>query len=592
MPPHDRPAGKRPTARRFAAADRIGRILSAPFRALAYPFRPRVRRGTVLELDLEEGFVEVSPESPLGVMRARKKAVLRDVVEALHRAAGDERVTALIARVGGGPLGLAQVEEVREAVAAFRRSGKPALLFSETFGDNGPGHAHYYLATAFDEIYLQPSGELGLGGILIDAPFVKRLLDKLEVRPRLDHRHEYKNYKNVFTEEGFTEPHREATQAYVDSTYGLLVDAIARGRGLDAESVRESIARGPLLADEALEARLVDGLGYRDEVYARLEKRLDRKVRYLYHHAYLRRAGRPFRRGRRIALIYGVGQVRRGESEHNPLTGAAVMGSRTVAAAFRAAVADDRVEAILFRVDSPGGSYVASDTIWRETVRAREAGKPVIVSMGNVAGSGGYFVAMDAHRIVAQPSTVTGSIGVVAGKMVTRELWERAGVTFDDVRAGGEGTVWSSLHDYSEAEWDRLQTILDRVYDDFTAKAAAGRRMSRERVHELARGRIWSGVDAQRLGLVDELGGFLTALRLAREAADIPLDADVELKVFPRKKPLLERLRGKKPTSSEREALAAVATGLEVLRPVLREARRAGLLGSSGELMTPGWWAD
>jgi protease-4 len=218
------------------------------------------------------------------------------------------------------------------------------------------------------------------------------------------------------------------------------------------------------------------------------------------------------------------------------------MGSDTVAGAFRAAIEDKKVKAILFRVDSPGGSYVASDTIWREVVHARKAGKPVVVSMSGVAGSGGYFVAMHADKIVAQPGTITGSIGVLAGKFITTNFWDKVGISWDEVHTSTNAAMFTGLQDYTPEQWAKFQQWLDRIYEDFTDKVADGRHLPKERVLEIAKGRIWTGEDAKALGLVDELGGFDTALRLAREAAGISAAAEIRLKEFPPKKTLLARL--------------------------------------------------
>ncbi|HSB60372.1 MAG TPA: signal peptide peptidase SppA, partial [Vicinamibacteria bacterium] len=262
-------------------------------------------------------------------------------------------------------------------------------------------------------------------------------------------------------------------------------------------------------------------------------------------------------------------------------------GSDTVTEAFRAAAADEDVKAILFRVDSPGGSYVASDAIWRETVRARKAGKPVIVSMGNLAGSGGYFVSMAADKIVAQPATITGSIGVLGGKMLTSGFWDKVGLSWDDVHTSAHGTFWTGTHDYSPAEWARFQAWLDRIYQDFTRKVADGRKLPLEKVLEVAKGRIWSGEDAKALGLVDELGGLPTALRLARQAAGIPEKEGVRLQVYPRpKEPLELLLRGGR-ESSEPVAVRASLRAVEALRPAVRRLRALGLLHPPGVLTTP-----
>ncbi|MGH9650291.1 MAG: signal peptide peptidase SppA, partial [Terriglobales bacterium] len=271
---------------------------------------------------------------------------------------------------------------------------------------------------------------------------------------------------------------------------------------------------------------------------------------------------------------YGSGGVERGKSGFNPLTGDFTMGSDTVAAAFRAAIDDQDVKAILFRVDSPGGSYVASDTIWREVERARKAGKPVIVSMGDLAGSGGYFVAMSADKIVAQPGTITGSIGVLGGKMLTSGFWDKIGISWDEVHAGANATMWTGTHDYSPAEWQRFEGFLDRIYSDFTTKVAAGRKLTKEEVLKIAKGRIYTGEDAKAIGLVDELGGFDTALRLAKQAAKIPDSEEVKLRTYPRPRTLGEVLLafGKRDddVAAESAATEAAVRALETIQPLAR----------------------
>ncbi len=272
----------------------------------------------------------------------------------------------------------------------------------------------------------------------------------------------------------------------------------------------------------------------------------------------------------------------RGKSSGNPLTGGQTMGSETVAKAIRTAVEDDDVAAILFRVSSPGGSYVASDTIWREVVLAKKAGKPVIVSMGDVAASGGYFVAMPADKIVAQPGTITGSIGVLAGKMVTPAMWEKVGLTFDQVEVGANANMWNASRSFSPAEWARFNAWLDRIYDDFTSKVAEGRKLPKEKVLEIAKGRVWTGEDAKALGLVDELGGYATALKLAKAAAKIPAGEKVKVAVFPRERNPFESLAARMSGEEEDESsFTAFVKLLEPLRPALRQIeaeQRKGVL--------------
>jgi protease-4 len=542
----------------------------------------------ILEVDFEKPLAEYVPADPLALALMREVTTVRDVVEALERASKDERVLGLVAKIGSAPMGLAVIQEIRDAVTAFTNNEKFAVAYAETFGEFGPGNGAYYLATAFDKIYLQPSGDVGLTGLMYELPFVRGTLDKLRMKPRIDHRKEFKSAKNMFTETEFTEAQREAMETLMNSQFGQIARAIVKTRKVTEEELTAMIDRAPLLGEEAVKAKLVDGLLYRDEVYEKVKSGAE-GVKLLYLGKYLNRAGRPHKDGPTIALIYGVGGVRRGPSEYDALSGSLSMGSETVAAAFREAVANKDVKAIVFRVDSPGGSYVASDTIWREVVNAKEAGKPVVVSMGNVAGSGGYFVAMSATKIVAQPGTVTGSIGVLAGKMLTREFWQdHMGITWDDVRTNKNATLWSGRHDYSAEQWQKLQDLLDRVYEDFTAKVTKGRQMEKEKVLEVAKGRIWTGEDAKERGLVDELGGFDVALRLARTEAGLKPDAAIKLAVYPRPKKLIETLLKRGPDSSEPGAeIAAANQVLQTIRPLYEMAREIGLVEEQGVLRMP-----
>jgi protease-4 len=540
--------------------------------------RHHVKDGTVLQIDFADGVVEYYPHSIRDVFVVPPVTV-RDVVDALGRAAADDRVTALVARVGDARLGLASFQEIRDAVLAFRASGKQAIALAETFGEFGPGNGAYFLATAFDEIALQPSGDIGLTGLSSETPFVRGALDKLGVKPRLDHRREYKSAMNVFTETGFTAPHREASERVLESQFSQIVRGIAEGRGLSEDAVRALVAKAPLSSDEARAAKLVDKVAYRDEVWDALRKPDGKLPPRLGIGSYLARAGRAADdEGDVVALIYGVGSVHRGRSSWGMLSNEPTMGADTVAAAFRAAVDDDDVRAILFRVNSPGGSYIASDTIWREVLRARRKGKPVVASMGDVAGSGGYFVAMGADRIVAQPGTVTGSIGVLAGKMVTGALWSRLGVEWGDLDTGPNASMWSPTKDYTDAQWQRLQEFLDRIYADFVDKAADGRALPRERMQEIARGRIWSGEDAKELGLVDELGGFPVALRAIRELAGIAPDGAVRLRVFPRTRSPLELALARITGGEEDDEASLAAPADNILTQVRRVPEVRALL--------------
>ncbi len=556
---------------------------------------PPVPEKTVLTLDLDRSVPEIgsgglTPWSGLG----KTRPALWEAVAAIERAAEDERVVGLVARVGASDMGLARTQELRDAVQAFRRSGKPAYAFAESFGDFGPGNAAFYLAAAFEKIYLQPSGDVGLTGLLAQSYFLKGTLEKLDVQFRMSQREEYKGVRDRFTDSGFTAAQREAVTRILESLTEQLTAGIAEGRGLSRDEVRALMQQAPFPAREALEARLVDGLLYRDEVDELVRETLGKDIAFLSLSRYRRRLEAGDGDAATVALIHGLGQVHRGSSRHRAFTGRDSMGSDSIARAFRRAADDDEVKAIIFRVDSPGGSYVASDVIRREVLRARRRGKPVIVSMGDVAGSGGYFVAAPADRIVAQPATLTGSIGVAGGKVVTRGLWEKLGVSWDQVAGNTNATFWSAIEDYDPVQRARLEGLLDTVYDDFLSKVAEGRNLTREQVSAAAKGRVWTGADAREHGLVDDLGGYAATLAAVREVAGIAPDAAIRLRPFPRRKSTLrllaEQLTGEGDAEIGIPARDLLSGTLERLGPPAGWARSAGLAGRRGllEMAVPG----
>src|SRR5580658_2086115 len=555
--------------------------------------RQRQTAPLILELDLTDGVPEGPATDPLSAVMSIRKVRLTDVLDGLRRARHDDRVRALVTKVGGGRIGLARMQEIREAIAEFRASGKLTVAWAETFGEFTAGNLPYYLATAFDRVWLQPSGALGLTGVAVEQLFLHDALAKVGIGFQSAKRYEYKSAADNLTERGFTGPAREATERLAASVVEQLTAAIAERRGKTVEDARALLDRGPFLAADALAEGLVDELGYRDQVYRAVRKETGKGAilqyvgRYQRVHALTQRARRlPNPRERFVAVIYATGPIRQGRSSRGPVGGGA-MGSDTVAAALRSARSDDRVRAVLLRVNSPGGSAVASDTIWREVVRIRTAGKPVVVSMGDVAASGGYFISMAADVIVAQPGTLTGSIGVILGKPVFADALDRAGIATDSVAEGARATMFAPTHPFTQDEWDRINTWLDAIYRDFTQKVAQGRRMPVDRVHELARGRVWTGADAAENGLVDELGGMTAAAEIARLRAGLP--ATARLRVYPRLTPL-DQLRP--PESSEARPAAAAALGLSFADgwgPAWRLAASAGL-SPYGPLMLPGNW--
>ncbi len=558
--------------------------------------RQRQSGPLILELDLTDGIGEAPVTDPVAAFMSRRKIRLPDIIEGLRRARHDDRVRALVVKVGGGRIGLARMQEIREAVSGFRESGKLTVAWAETFGEFTHGNVPYYLATAFDRIYLQPSGTLGLTGIAVEQLFLHDALAKIGIDFQSAKRYEYKSAADNLTERGFTPPAREASERLAASIAEQISAAIAERRGKTAEQARALLDRGPFLAADALAEGLIDALGYRDEVYADVRKEagkdatLQYVARYQRSHLLAQRARRlPRGRERFVAVIYASGPIKQGRSTRGPVGGGA-MGSDTVAAALRSVLSDERARAVLLRVNSPGGSATASDTIWREVVRLRAAGKPVVVSMSDVAASGGYFISAPADVIVAQPGTITGSIGVIMGKPVLAGALERVGITTDSVAVGSGATMLAPTHPFTEDEWNRINIWLDAIYQDFIGKVASGRRMPAERVHEVARGRVWTGADAAQNGLVDELGGMAAAAEIARRRAGLP--ADAPLRVYPRLTPL-DQLRP--PESSE--SRPAAATGLDLgfadafsgWGPAWRLAAQVGL-PPYGPLMLPGKW--
>ena len=489
----------------------------------AFPGR---RPQTLLELDLTEPLFAPELDDPIARFRARGRRLLRPTLRALHDAAEDRHVVGLIAKVGG-TWPWAAMQELRLGVQAFVASGKPALAWTESFAEGSRNMAAYVLATAFDEVWLQPGGEVGLLGVGIETTFVRGALDRLGIEPQFEQRYEYKNAADVLLRTEFTEAHREALERLAESVYGDAVESIASARGLTHDRVRELIDTGPRTASEAQAAGLVDKLGYRDQAYDAMRARTGGEPELLFADRWRPRrkiAPPPHRRGH-VAVVEVRGAITTGRSRRSPLGRQA--GSDTVSAHLRAAHDNERARAVVLRVDSPGGSAVASDVIWREVCRLREAGKPVVVSMGDVAASGGYYIACPAEVIVALPSTLTGSIGVLGGKLVVDHLLDRLGLNTGTVQQGARALMYSGRRGFDEDERARFGVMIDSIYTDFVAKVAAGRKRSASEIEAVARGRVWTGRDATEAGLVDELGSLRDAVRIARERANLPEDAPV-----------------------------------------------------------------
>jgi len=523
------------------------------------------RPSLLLELDLAELPAMPDTDDPLARLRARGHPQLRSVLRALHEAAADRHVVGLIAKVGGA-LPWAAMQELRLGVRAFATSGKPTIAWAESFGEGTGEMAAYVLATAFDQIWLQPGGGLGLLGVGVETTFVRGALDHLGIEPQFEQRHEFKNAADRFMRTEFTQAHRTALDRLADSVFSDAVAAIADGRGIAATRVRELADTGPRTAPEARDAGLVDTLGYRDEAYAAMRSRVGTGVELLFADRWRprHRPHLPTRHKGHVALVEVRGAIVSGRTRRAPM--GRQVGSDSVGAALRAAANDEHVRAVVLRIDSPGGSAVASETIWREVCRVRDAGKPVVVSMGEAAASGGYYIACPADLIVALPSTLTGSIGVFGGKMVVHELLDRLGLTTGTVSHGARSLMYSPRRGFSDDERERLAFMIDAIYDDFVAKVALGRGRAVAEIEPIARGRVWTGSDALGIGLIDELGGLRDAVRIARSRADLPVDAPVRR--APHIAPLA-RLGRAKNTEDPRAVLSSTLPGLSDITAAL-----------------------
>lgn len=513
-----------------------------------------IPKGCVLEVDLHTTPPESSGFDPVAIIiGGGRPLVLSEAVAAIYRAADDPRVAALIARVQLPAAAPGPVQEIRAAVAAFT-AVKPSLAWAETY----PGTLSYYLASAFGEVWMQPSGTVGLIGFATNALFLRDALDKAGIEAQFVARGEYKSTANLFTEDHYTDAHREADTWLLESLRAQVWQAVGEARKIDHDTLDALADRAPLLRDDAMSARLVDRIGFRDEAYDRIAELVgaegissemgdadgDSGPPRLYLSRYARATAQqpapplPPIPGRRrkptIAVVTVAGPIVSGRGGPRVLPfGPPNAGGDTIAAGLRDAAADNSVSAIVLRVDSRGGSVTASETIWRAVSKARSRGKPVVASMGAVAASGGYYISMGADAIVANPGTITGSIGVVTGKLVARGLKDRLGVGSDAVRTNANADAWSINAPFTAEQHAQVEAEAELSYRDFVQRVADGRHLSTQAVDEVARGRIWTGADALERGLVDELGGLRTAVRRAKVLAGLDEEAEVRIASYP-----------------------------------------------------------
>ncbi len=513
-------------------------VTAASFVYFQFARPPSVKSHTYLELFLSGEIQEKADLDLLSTLFTGSSPLsMYDIWTNFQKAKIDPRVDMIVLRLGPMLCDWAKAQEIRDLVLDFRKSGKKVYAYIDEALDFDK---EYFLATACDKIILHPEGILVINGIGGYVPFVKKALDKLGIEAEVEHVEEYKTAYNMFIEDKLSPAHREMLESLYGNLYSHYVKQASKARGKSEDEFKAILDHGFFQGEKAKEAGLVDELLYEDQFNELL---LDGKTMMykMSHTQYLKTsaASLGLNQGKKIALIYGMGAIITGDGFYQ------FMGSRTMASWIRKARKDDSIAAIIFRVDSPGGSVVASDTIWREVCLAKKE-KPFIVSMSDMAGSGGYQVSIAAHKIIAQPQTLTGSIGVIFAKFNMVKLYEKLGITSEKVLFGKRADMFSTFRKATPEERRLLKEEIVWTYDRFISKVAAGRNMSKKEVNKIGKGRVWTGSQAKELGLVDELGGLTRAVELAKELAGIPEEEPVKFVVRPKKISLMDKLFAKR----------------------------------------------
>ena len=470
---------------------------------------------TVLAINFDKNYTEVRGDDFFAEFTGASVYSVFDLVRAINVASLDDRVKAISATINVSSLGLAQIQDIASAIKNFRASGKKAYIYSNSFGSFGQGNREYYLATSFDEIWLQPEAEVGITGINIEVPFFKDVLQKIGVEPEFYSRYEYKTAASSLISSDFSKPYKEELNKVGEGFYKQLVETIALNRNILPEDVKKAINEAPLYAKDALAMGLADKLGYRQDFNEFLQKEYEAEILniddYMANISGLSNNKVPL-----VAFMVLDGVISEGLSANNPLNDA-VIGELTVLKQIEELKTKENLKAVIVRVNSPGGSYIASDNI-RYALEDLKKTKnvPLVISMGDYAASGGYFVSLAGDYVFAEPATLTGSIGVVGGKVVFEKLWEKLGIKWGEIHYGDNAGALSMNHKFSAKEKEAFNKSLDRVYADFTQKVMQRRGFDEIKTDELARGRVWLGKDAYEVGLVDAIGGIDMALIKAK----------------------------------------------------------------------------
>lgn len=495
---------------------------------------PQISWNSTLVLNLSGPIVEQRPSDVSALFLGAQPAALHEIDDAIDQARSDSRIRGLVVRIAPVDAGWAKAEEVHQHLLDFRKSGKPSICY---LGYDGEENEEYYLATGCDQIWLTPTAPLDIRGMTAEATFLRGTLDKLHVVPNFLHIAEYKTATNEYTEKKFTSAHREEVTSLLTDLYNQYLSEVSSSRTLRRAQFAQLVQSGPFLAQEALQSKLVDHLGYWDQVedYFRRKTGSWNPIDFAQYRQSLSDGSGP-----QIAMIYASGEIISGASQYSS-TGSELMGGDSVASDIRRARNDSDIKAIVLRVDSPGGSSLASQVIRREVQLARLQ-KPVVVSMSDLAASGGYWISMSADKIVADPDTITASIGVFSGKMNIAGLYQFLGISTDSVAIGDNATLYSDQQNFNQTQLQTVQKMLNDVYANFTQGVASGRHIPIATVDQIAKGRVWSGVQAKRLGLVDELGDTERAVAIAKQLAHIPASESVEIVRLPKPQSLFDFL--------------------------------------------------
>jgi protease-4 len=544
----------------------------------------------VLELDLRQQITDQGPQSPLaGFTRGGASAM--SIIEALRRAEDDDRVKAILVRLPEDGMEPGMADELRLAIKHFRTSGKPVIAHSQGLYPSGVVTSTYMLGASADELWMQPGASFQVTGLANEDIFLKRFFDKYGIKADYEQRYEYKNAVNGYLYDNYTPAHREAQLSWMGSVYEQGLAAAAADRKRDPAALRRDIEAGPYLAEEALRLKLIDKLGQEQEAKANLLKRAGDGAEAVDFEDYARgRRARERGTGPAIAVIQAEGDIVTGkDGGGNPFTGGSTIYSDTVADAFYAAIKAKDVKAIVFRVNSPGGSDTASEQILAAVRAAKAAKKPVVVSMGTYGASGGYWIASEASAIVAEPTTLTGSIGVFGGKFAIGPALARFGVDVRQIGVGSPGAgAYGMSQEFTPAQHAVISRWMDTIYANFVQRVATGRKLSPERVHEIARGHVWTGAQAKQLGLVDELGGFYDAVDKAKQLAGIKGDARLK-RMTPNASTFeaLEKILGVSASSARTLAAAAWVFGDPRAKGLMDEMAQARLRSQGAMVLAP-----